>query len=1042
MVRGNWQRRVERTEALRSARKLQQHRRRSKRRSTSIGGDTDRESSYRLLEEWMEDKAGNILLDSYGGEVTLDVWTDVRPARRREYLQLDESKPGFVDDEEEEGRNRSKKKDRGGFQKKGKLHPNAKNKVDKGPMMSSSTPKEEKNPLLCPQEFYFGREKCPAASAKQKRGGGRGRSNSIGDEEVSCHLCHYHQFPKVKNTTKSSWVVSNTVGQNTAPLTLAQVVNGKFMQHKLLNERIPVAMPVHVREAVLQWAFDAAVTSNGLVDNNDDVVGESVKGGSLGMMYHSRVYVQSDEVDDDNNGNEGSDDNSANEEDGSHEDSEDDSEDDMENYAVLQSLQQLLDDETLSPVNVIYVSIQGVLLYDAFRGGLLHSDATERYLLHGESFDANFGKPNEIINDGSKCLHEQLTHHILEDILSFLNDESTAVLPQVCRAWRDEVGTRSPQLWKMLLMRRNWLSTADTNGENTTTDPHGEVMTNECRHYKEAFISHYLAVRDVQAISNACNVLQSGGGGGGRNAKQKDGIEYAVQSFKATKGSPIFDSSNDRGRCTVKVWPSYKNPRALAAYSGDCTLRLFEAVQGSASGRMICRQIVCVRASPPSVSRKKNKCELVAMDLDDSVVACLVNEINDASDADDDIFEADALITPWITVIPCEELICAGNEGILGEECLHSFDVRASILDYIMGGSSDNANIADLREEIFRFLSVVDNGTSDVLISVTPQLVACGKGNYLFHASISIPGYSLMPNMPPEDFEESELEMFGAAATIVFPSSEDMLFVISTQRGGAIIRSKRMLDGCDGLFASRPFRRRLHENEPPALCTNLVIQSGNTLKLHRLILGRDGIPNIENLYVMSGEADENACVDVTATHVLYGTRQNGAVVNILEIESRNVWSTPRLQDASLQNMKLIHDEYLMAIFRSQNPAGDEEDEAIDGHWFGPADTSLRAFVYHIPSRRCMHECPIPNLQLSFDSHDDVIAASASTLGFVIAGKSARKVARETDDADRLNEEAVLCPNGKNPKGKKKRLAAKTAKKDKKDGFARGMSMRG
>jgi hypothetical protein len=200
------------------------------------------------------------------------------------------------------------------------------------------------------------------------------------------------------------------------------------------------------------------------------------------------------------------------------------------------------------------------------------------------------------------------------------------------------------------------------------------------------------------------------------------------------------------------------------------------------------------------------------------------------------------------------------------------------------------------------------------------------------------------------------------------------------------------------------------------------------------------------LFDLPGEAGENARVDVTTTHVLYGTRQNNdAIVNVLEIESGNVSSTPRLQDISLQNIKLIHGEYCMAIFRSQNnPAGDEEDEAIDGHWFGSAaDTSLRAFVYHIPSQRWVHECHINNLQLSFDANDDVMAASASTLGFVIAGSSARKVARETEDAD--NEEGVLSPNthhGKNPKGKKKRLAAKTAKKDKKDGFARGMSMRG
>lgn len=38
---------------------------------------------------------------------TLDVWTDVRPASRREYLLVDECKSGFVEEDEEEiGRRR------------------------------------------------------------------------------------------------------------------------------------------------------------------------------------------------------------------------------------------------------------------------------------------------------------------------------------------------------------------------------------------------------------------------------------------------------------------------------------------------------------------------------------------------------------------------------------------------------------------------------------------------------------------------------------------------------------------------------------------------------------------------------------------------------------------------------------------------------------------------------------------------------------------------------------------------------------------------
>jgi hypothetical protein len=804
--------------------------------------------------------------------------------------------------------------------------------------------------------------------------------------------------------------------------------------HRILKEEKPAALPVHVREVMLDWAFNAAMTSKAAAGSDPDAV-DSGNEKMVDMIYHSRIYVQDDETEDEmTNGINGDHNSSASDY------SEDDSEDDeMDNLALLQTFQQLLDDEQLSPVNLIYVSIQGVLIYDAHRGGLLHSDATERYLLYGEAFDADFGKPAVNENDDLyKCLHEQLTHHILDDILSFLNDESTGVLPQVCRAWRDEVGTRSPQLWKMLLSRRNWLSTLKFD-ENDSLDADDVAIEdgqdiNGCQLYRDAFISHYLAVRDVRAISNACNFLQSGGGGGrtNSNTKQKDGIEYAVQSFKATKGSPVFDNSNDKGRCVVKVWPSSKTPRALAAYSTDCTLRLFEAIQGSSSSKMICRQIVCVRASPPSVSRKKNKCELVSMDLDDCVVASLVTEVNDSLEVEIDTDEVDSRITPWITVIPCEELVCSGNEGILSDDCIHSFDLRASVLDYIIGG--DHHGITELRDGVHQYLSVVDSDTSDVLILVTPKLVACGKGNFLFHASISIPGYSLISPLRDDESVDSEVDMH--PASIVFPFTEDRLFVISTQRGGAIVHSIQLMNGCDGLFASIPFL------QDSAMCTNVVIRSGNLLKLKQLTRKRDGTFDSGGLNSdLPEDVEEDVCIDVTSSHVIYETRSNGSVVNIFEIASRDLFRTTPVQDALLQNVHNIQGHYVMAIYRTQTAVAEEGDEAFEGHWFGH-DISMRAFVYHIPSRHLLQEFPMPSLHLSLDTKGDILAINSSTLGFIIAGASVREVSRRAEDEDRVNDDSVMSPNGKNPKGKKKRLAAKTAKKDKKDGFARGMSMRG
>ena len=114
----------------------------------------------------------------------------------------------------------------------------------------------------------------------------------------------------------------------------------------------------------------------------------------------------------------------------------------------------------------------------------------------------------------------------------------------------------------------------------------------------------------------------------------------------------------------------------------------------------------------------------------------------------------------------------------------------------------------------------------------------------------------------------------------------------------------------------------------------------------------------------------------------------------------------------------------------------EEDELFDGHWFGPDEAaSSELVIYHVPTRREMFRSPMPAGPVSVNCVGDTLAASFSDLGFVIAGGNARDVARTAPDEGPAQ---VTSPSGKNPKGKKKRLASGASGR-KKDGFARGMS---
>ena len=133
---------------------------------------------------------------------------------------------------------------------------------------------------------------------------------------------------------------------------------------------------------------------------------------------------------------------------------------------------------------------------------------------------------------------------------------------------------------------------------------------------------------------------------------------------------------------------------------------------------------------------------------------------------------------------------------------------------------------------------------------------------------------------------------------------------------------------------------------------------------------------------------------------------------------------------TVHNLFVIRDHYVAIIIKESDHDVTGE---FDGHWFGLNEPSFVAVVIHIPTREEIYRCPLPSLALSIDCVGDILAMNVSNLGFVITGGNARDVARMS-----INEPS---DPGKKPKGKKKRLASGASGR-KKDGFARGMSLRG
>ena len=1112
MVRGNWQRRVERTEARRTAAKAQKEHRRAKQRSNSSANEqiSDYKASYKRLEEWLLGKGDGIGLlyddedsvakekcnneDSSVSTLTVDIWTDTRPDTRLEYLPPsleDDIDTNFDDDDEDGaagGRYKGKKKEkghRGGFKKhKGKSHPNAKNKdTDNnqtakilhsvgGRDRSGSVSQQQKSAKkddngLCAQEFYFGKDKCTKGSQhqyykqQQRHNKGRrgGRSGSIGNEDDNtdcqqgCKFQHYYELPKIKKRSQ----------ELCQPMTLGQVLNEKYLPHHINIQQqyeidnngdadnidhmkpVLITLPAKSRDASLKASYNASIY-NDVEDDGDSSY--------VDMMYHSRLSVENNKPKssskieaaktDDDSGSKSQSDNDELADEQDHDDSiTDDDEHEkkqprQKSSILYQSLQQLLDKEKVAPTSIVYLTIQGILIYDRNRGGLVFSDKEEHFLLYGKTIELTAEEEMRLDEDTTDAqgdedqpmhIHEQLTHHLLDEILSYCNDECVAVLPKVCKMWHQEVGTRSPQLWKMLLYRHGWPSFY-----NNSSIPVDDLDTvEECKQCKDTFVSHYTVVRDVRGLVNACNYLTGGGSGSSASSNNnRVGSDLALQLFKATKGAPALERSH-LSQCMIRVWEETEYDentstiRALAAYK-DCTLRLFEVVRGggsdsSNSGIMV-RQIVNLRPTPPSISQKKDSCGVASIDLDDDSAACLVVESIERDDAD-----PDGGSNPWLTVISRDDVVCAGNEGMLEDECIHSHNLRAVIIDYIMGGSDDDDAYEELQEALHNHIPNAGNTSDGVHILVTPKIVACGKGIFLFHAFICI----------EDEFDDAHA------------AQGHRLFLFSSRFGTIIdsIRLERYREGT-ALFASRPFKRQpivAQKYSSPVLCTNVMI-SGPTHDLRFMCVNirRDGTAHIAELIMVDNEELapwSKVFASLTSTHAAYITDPlSGPVLHIQRIPSsldevmdNRPYQPIEIadQDWLVLNIFIIREQYVAVVMGKRSEANED---GFDGQWFGLDDSLSEIAVYHISSGQELYRNPLPSDPLAVDCIGDTLAMNVSNFGFVITGENAREVARVEPEV----ETTTTSPSGKHPKGKKKRPWMKRDKK--KDGFARGMSMRG
>ena len=579
----------------------------------------------------------------------------------------------------------------------------------------------------------------------------------------------------------------------------------------------------------------------------------------------------------------------------------------------------------------------------------------------------------------------------------------------------------------MLLKRHNWPYYSKGSQEHADRND-VNCSLNEC---KDAFISHYGAARDIRAIASAASSLLLSGGSSAFDSSVVNN-NFAMQRFKSTIGAPVLHSDP-----TVKIqawsgsiYEQTVGARALAAYP-DFTIRLFEVVTRSstlgsqsssgATRPMKCRQIACVGVLPPSLTRWKGKGEneLEAMAVDDDNVACLFRRKRGQQS-----------ISSFLSIVSREDLVCCGKEGLLDGNSLHEVDLHAIALDFLLCGLDTHQD--NLQTALHEYLAVWDGDTSHITLIFTSNLVSCGGGYFLVHAFIDIPlGHD-------NDEDNSEYEHS--------PSSGSRLFLLSIKRGTAsIVKTILHFGSHPGgvqIFASEPYKLRLDATKAIAgrkMCTNILVTSEiyGWVNLS-LILSKDGDIDVQMKSIKDSENFHSLNflkAVVTSSCVVVATDSTvDTCLFFLCDGGHESYDMVSIGGAStkLDDIFCIREDYVAVILGTSQANAANDDDVT-----GVLSSARVIVVYLISSRQELFRYPLPAIPISLGCTGDTIAANVSNLGFVIAGGNAREVARTSIDV----ESCFIQNPTKTAKAKKKRLAS-LASGRKKDGFARGMSMRG
>lgn len=683
--------------------------------------------------------------------------------------------------------------------------------------------------------------------------------------------------------------------------------------------------------------------------------------------------------------------------------------------------------------SVVYLAINDVIVFDRYREGVvLSGDAFQTTVL---GIDPRRPRSSSIVSaegDGEEETGIELENgfgvpgQVLEYILAFLPDAAVSAMSRVCREWSSEIGRTSPALWKHLLTRRDWpLPGEVTDEEENARDA-----------FRDKFLAHYTAVRNVEAAKMGILAMVAS------SKKSAEEEEMVYQVFSTRRSAP----QSPNGCVSVQVWsPS----RVLAAYSHDCTLRLFKAVDKSSDSgsARACRELVCVSVDPYR-NTKRRSCRLVAMGLDEELIGCLCHEIDDREEQE----------TYLLIVMSRDDFLCSSDGSTsqdqggasIEEGALQVINIAEAVLNYLI--SCDEVDHRLLR--LFDFLS--DGGeVSDVEVLVSQSMLALGHGRLLVEIAISIP---YLHFDDPDDVDatmillDRKLVIFSAAAGAIvwvgdsgspdslLPRHEDVTMASlrhAPPGGSRTACSVVLVSASSPMMICAEMHPTGHMESPRCieaseLVRNELLQEGWQLQqLHQRPVAITS-SDIVAVDVLFRDLEERPRAHRSVLS-FYPRHLSGIQYAILTL----------IGNCESIRMATIGEEHIVLVCRvhEMGPSHSDDQEEPDV----PHRRLVYAILVHVPTRReiericiledasVIHQSATYDVPIFFVSLGDTVGVGISWKGVVLTGKDVREVGAGVSNVN---------SDTKSAKKQKKKKGQRTVRVNKKDVFARGLSLRG